>query len=420
MRITFLASGSRGDVQPYIAFGLGLQRAGHSVQVAAGLNYESFIREYGLGFQPMGGDFRSLMDAEGMRRVLEKSSVLNYWRDFSSSVRAEFGHFAQDAWEACRGSDAIVFSSLAVWGYSIAEKIGVPSLWAPLQPMNRTREFPSFLLSLQAGPWLNSFSHVFEEQIIWQSFREIANRWRRDTLGLKPFPFIGPYGILDRQHYPIVYGYSPTVLPKPRDWDDWIHVAGYWFLDHPTGWEPPAALVDFLASGPPPIYIGFGSMSNRRPEEVTRLVIDALALAKQRGVIATGWGGLEETRLPETIFKIDSIPHDWLFPQMSAVVHHGGGGTTAAGLRAGVPSIIVPFTVDQPFWAQRVYALGAGVKPIPRKQLTAERLAAAITQAVEDQELRTRAAALGECIRAEKGIDRAVEVFGKHVAAGAL
>ncbi len=220
---------------------------------------------------------------------------------------------------------------------------------------------------------------------------------------------------LYKQQKPAIYGISPNVLPKPPDWGDNIEITGYWFLDTPADWQPPKDLVDFLLAGPPPVYVGFGSMSIRNPEETTEIVIQALSRTKQRGLLATGWGGLKLADLPDNVFKIDSVPHDWLFSQMAAVIHHGGAGTTAAGLRAGIPTITVPFFVDQPFWGKRVAELGVGPQPIPRKQLSVERLAAAITTVVSDKELQRRVAVLGERIRTEDGVAKAVEVIQHHL-----
>lgn len=419
MRVTILALGSRGDVQPYIALGRGLCRVGHTVRIAANANYATFVGEHGLDYASMGGNFRELMDAEATHRLLEKSSRLTYFRDMNAALGSAFRQFAYDSLAAGEGSDAIIFSTVAVSGYGVAEKLQVPCFWAPLQPMSRTREFPSTLLAGRSlgGP-LNALSHRVEEQLIWQPFRSFVNQWRTETLGIPPFPFGGPFNLIEKRRLPHLYGYSPAVLPRPRDWPDWMHVTGYWFLDHSPDWQPPAALVDFLQAGPPPVYVGFGSMLSRDPKEMTRLVLSALALAKQRGILAVGWGALGEVELPETVFPLEMAPHDWLFPRMAAVVHHGGAGTTAAGLRAGVPSVIVPFTMDQPFWAQRVYDLGAGAAPSPRKKLTAERLAEAITHAVNDPELQRRAKELGERIRAEDGVANAVQAFEQHMHEG--
>ncbi len=188
-------------------------------------------------------------------------------------------------------------------------------------------------------------------------------------------------------------------------------MTGYWFLDPEEAWTPPADLAEFLQAGAPPIFIGFGSMSPRDPAAMMQVILQALARTQQRGIILSGWGGLHAADLPDAVYMLDSIPFSWLFPRVAAVVHHGGAGTTAAGLRAGVPSIIVPFFADQPFWGQRVADLGVGSQPIPRKQFTADRLAQAIEIAVTDQAMQQRAADLGAAIRSEDGIARAVEVI---------
>ncbi len=207
---------------------------------------------------------------------------------------------------------------------------------------------------------------------------------------------------------PTLYGFSPNVIPKPSDWGDHIEITGYYFLKD-SAWQAPIGLTDFLEAGSPPIYLGFGSMNTRNPEQTTDIVLEALARTKQRGLIVTGWGGLRKSDLPESVFKIEYAPHEWLLPRTAAIVHHGGAGTTGASLRAGVPTIVVPFFYDQPFWGHRVAELGVGPKPIPRKLLSVERLAAAITTAVTDKEMQKRARILGKRIQAEDGVGHAVE-----------
>jgi sterol 3beta-glucosyltransferase len=214
---------------------------------------------------------------------------------------------------------------------------------------------------------------------------------------------------------PNFHAYSQYVLPRPEDWPPNVHVTGYWFLDTDAGWTPPADLVEFLAAGEPPVYVGFGSMSDRNPEKNAGIVLEALAETGQRGVLHAGWGGLQAENIPDTVFAVEDIPHDWLFPRMAAVVHHGGAGTTAAGLRAGVPNITVPFFADQPFWGKCINRLGVGPPPIARDQLTPSRLANAIRQAVSDQEMQQRAGVLGEKIRGEDGVGTAVELIEVHL-----
>jgi sterol 3beta-glucosyltransferase len=217
---------------------------------------------------------------------------------------------------------------------------------------------------------------------------------------------------LDRQSdgrpIQVLHGVSRHVLPRPADWPPHAHLTGYWFLEDSGTWQPPAELADFLDAGDPPVYIGFGSMAGRDPRRVTGAVVEGLRLANVRGIIATGWGGLDGDDLPDTIMHITQAPHDWLFPRVSAVVHHGGADTTAAALRAGKPSVICPFIVDRFFWGRRMSALGAGSAPIPQKRLTAQRLAAAIRQVTTDAAVRATAAELGRRISQEDGVADAV------------
>jgi UDP:flavonoid glycosyltransferase YjiC (YdhE family) len=269
-----------------------------------------------------------------------------------------------------------------------------------------TRDFPSpFFPVASLGP-LNKASHQLLAKIGPAMYGGAIRAWRKEDLGLPPAR--GPLLVRGRP-VPMLYAYSEAIVPRPADWDANTIVTGYWFLDAPAGWQPPAALADFLAAGPPPVYVGFGSMFMAGGAETTRLVLQALALSGQRGVVATGWGGLTTAETaPSSVYFLDAVPHDWLFPRVAAVVHHGGAGTTGAGLRAGRPTIICPLVGDQPFWGRRVADLGVGPTPISKAKLTAERLAAAITQATTDDVMPQRAAALGERLRSEHGVGRAV------------
>jgi sterol 3beta-glucosyltransferase len=190
-----------------------------------------------------------------------------------------------------------------------------------------------------------------------------------------------------------------------------VHVTGYWFLGQSGDWQPPAHLLRFLEAGAPPVYVGFGSMSGTSGQERARIVVEALAKAGQRGVLVSGWGGLQADELPEDILMLDNVPHDWLFPHTAAVVHHGGAGTTAAGLRAGKPTVICPFIADQPFWGSVVHELGVGPEPIHQRGLSVENLASAITTTVTNAEMQRCAAVVGDKIRAEDGITTAIEVI---------
>lgn len=415
MQITVIAGGSRGDVQPYVALGKGLKEAGHTVRLLAPQDYQDLITTYGLEFFDMGGGVKTMAQNQ-IQDIVEQGNILKILAVTGKGAQQLARQSAINGLVAGAGSDLIIagFAGLSN-GFALAEKLRIPFLPAHLMPFTPTDEFPSVLTpQLPQTPltkWANGLSHRLTQQMMWQMLRSADNQARTQVLQMTPAPFWGPFASRQQQSQPILYGYSPHVIPPPRDWPDSIHVTGYWFLEPPVGWEAPPDLVNFLQAGPPPVYVGFGSMLSRKPEETADLVLKALALTGQRAVLSSGWGGLQKDNLPESVFMVGSIPHSWLFPKMAAVVHHGGAGTTGAGLRAGIPSIITPFFGDQPFWGHRVSQLRVGPKPIPRQRLTGERLAEAIRIAVSNTAIRKNAAHLGERIRAEDGIARAVTVI---------
>lgn len=413
MRFTLLAYGSRGDIQPYIALALGLQRAGHSVRLAAPHLFADFVTGYGLEFAPLAGDptqlVQGLVERGGWNPFRVARVIIDYTLPLARQIMA-------GVQAACQGTDAIIHSFLlTLAGHQAACEAGVPDFSAQILPIfTTTAAFPSPAFPvLPLGSIYNRLTHAFFNQSFWQGSR-LAYNWtvRRQDPSLPPltgWPFSPAY----RPRPPLFYGISPHILPPPAGAA--AVMTGYWFLEKPPAWQPPADLADFLASGPPPVYIGFGSMITRNTGHLLDVILAALAQTGQRAILLSGWGGLSRADLPPMIYPAEHIPHDWLFPQMAAIVHHGGAGTTAAALRAGVPSIIIPFTSDQPFWGWRVHHLGAGPQPIPHRRLTPTRLAQALTQATTSPAMQARAATLGRRIRAEDGVGRAVELIQTHL-----
>lgn len=200
------------------------------------------------------------------------------------------------------------------------------------------------------------------------------------------------------------------MIPKPKDWAQHISISGFYFLSLASSYTPDPELAAYLAAGPPPVYIGFGSIVVDDPDAMTQMIFEAVKIAGIRALVSKGWGGLgaDALGIPEGVFMLGNVPHDWLFQHVSAVVHHGGAGTTAAGIATGKPTVVVPFFGDQPFWGAMVARAGAGPLPIPYKQLTAEKLAAAITEALKPETL-AKAKELGASIKEENG----TEVGGK-------
>jgi sterol 3beta-glucosyltransferase len=320
----------------------------------------------------------------------------------------------RDARAAIDGAEMLVHGFLFTTGaHSFAREMGIPDVSVQIFPMFApTHAFPNVALAKIPPGSLSYFSHWFATQIFWYGGNGGYSRLRRRSPAGFPVRLYWPFTPSpDRALTPLLFAYSPTVLPSPAEWTvPNIHVTGYFFLDEAEGYQPPAALKEFLDTGDAPVCISFGSMVNRDAERIHWVVRDALKLTNQRGVFLSGWGGQRNGDGDANTLYLDSTPHDWLFPRCKVIIHHGGAGTTAAGLRAGKPNIIVPHTADQPFWGKRVHAIGAGPQPIPIKQLTTQRLVAALSE-VGDDTLRARAQETGRLIRLEDGVGEAVRVI---------
>ncbi len=406
MNITILTLGTRGDVQPYVALGLGLQRAGHAVRLVTDSGFAKFVMDYGLDFAPLETGLIQLIQSPEGKAALAGKGLMSLLKRMMPTLR----QMVEDCWAASQDSDAIVFHPKAMAGVHIAEKLNIPGFLAMALPAySPTTAFanPAFG-GADYGPLFNKLSYSLFTVGATLPYRRMVNSFRRNTLGLPPAK---DDATLRGRPVPKLYAYSEHVLPRPSDWGDEVHVTGYWFLPAPRSWQPSRELLAFLSAGAPPVYVGFGSMVARDGEAKSAIVLEAVKRTGLRAILATGWGGLTTAAVPRNVFMLDAAPHDWLFPQCAAVVHHGGSGTTAAGLRAGKPSVIVPFFGDQPFWGRRVEALGVGPAPIPQKKLTTDALAHAIQVATTDAGMARRAEALSAKICAEDGVGRAIEVI---------
>ncbi len=259
---------------------------------------------------------------------------------------------------------------------------------------------------------LNRASYLPIQLMLRASFGGVVDNLRRRRLGLPRRH--GRHDVLRRPDSgpaTVLQAFSRHLLPGRLDYPSRVHTIGFWYLPSPPDWTPSPELAAFLAGGPAPVYIGFGSMAGTDPRRMGRIVTEAVRQAGVRAVLATGWGGIRATGLPGTVHLLDQAPHDWLLPRMAAIVHHGGSGTTGAALAAGRPQVICPFVADQPFWAARAHAVGVAVPPQPPRRLTSDTLAAAIRLATTDEAMKATADEFGRRVRAEEGTGRAVTIL---------
>ncbi|MFF3603860.1 glycosyltransferase [Streptomyces sp. NPDC002463] len=391
MRILIITAGSRGDVAPFTGLGRRLLDAGHQVAVAAHPSFAALIAGCGLEHRTVPGDPEALI--RDWSRAASRAEAQALTRAYADGL-------ADGVADAVAGGADLLLTAHgpAPLARTAGAAYGVPVVGTYLVPSFATREFP--LPHARNAEGLDPEGNLAAGRDVLKRAEGVfagAVARLRDRLGL---PAGTPSAAGDIR--PAFHGYSPLVVPRPEDWPSGVHVTGYWWPARPDGWQPPAELVDFLQAGPPPVFIGFGSMAAGQGERLGELVGGAVRRAGVRAVVQAGWAGLVGPD-SDDVLAVGDVPHDWLFPRTAAVVHHAGAGTTAAGLRAGAPAVPVPVMYDQPFWASRLHALGVAPRPVPFADLTAEDLGDAITACVSDPSHRRRAAGLAHGLAAEDG-----------------
>ncbi|KMT05711.1 hypothetical protein BVRB_7g167190 [Beta vulgaris subsp. vulgaris] len=418
LQIVILIVGTRGDVQPFIAIGKKLQDYGHRVRLATHANFKEFVLTSGLEFFPLGGDPKVLAEY-----MVKNKGFLPSGPSEIPIQRNQMKEIIYSLLSACKDpdmdsnvpfrADAIIANPPAYGHTHVAEALKIPVHIFFTMPWTPTSEFPH-PLSRVKQPAGYRLSYQIVDSLIWLGIRDMINDVRKKKLKLRPVTYLsGSQG--SESDIPHGYIWSPHLVPKPKDWGPKVDVVGFCFLDLASNYEPPKALVDWLNAGPKPIYVGFGSLPVQEPQKMTQIIVEALEITGQRGIINKGWGGLGELAEPkESIYLLDNCPHDWLFPHCAAVVHHGGAGTTAAGLKAACPTSIVPFFGDQPFWGDRVHARGVGPAPIPIDEFSLDKLVEAIRYMLDPQ-VKQRAVELAKAMENEDGVTGAVKAFFKHL-----
>lgn len=410
MKITILTYGSRGDVQPFLPLSLRLMGQGHSVKLAAPFRFKNFIEQHHIDFAPLAGD------PEDLSRRLN-----NAGHNFVKLLQKLMNHAIEigaDVWrqteESCQEADLIIHAfTHSVGAHRLAREKNVPDIHIQTFPMfTPTGDYPNITMPHGLPRSWNRFTHQFSAKLTWWTsyigFEQVCRR-----AGLPKRKLYWPFDDDPlRPRTPILCAWGPSVLPAPSDWPTRVQVTGYYFFPPNDSYQLPAELLSFLQKRESPICITFGSMVNLDQERIDRIVREALKQTGHRGIILSGWSGVEKASSSDLLY-LEAAPHDWLLPQCKLVIHHGGAGTTTAGLLAGIPNIVVPFLEDQPFWGQRVHAIDAGPKPILVKRLSMEKLTRAIAEA-ESEALRKHTQALGQELRTEDGTGEVVKWIGKY------
>ncbi|ONK71017.1 uncharacterized protein A4U43_C04F3860 [Asparagus officinalis] len=419
LKIAILVVGTRGDVQPFIAVAKRLQEFGHRVRLATHVNFRNFVQSHGIEFYPLGGDPQIM--AGYMAR--NKGFLLSGPAEISMQLK-QLKEIIFSLLPACTAPDletgapfkaqAIIANPPAYGHTHVAEALGVPLHFLFTMPWTPTNEFPH-PMSCVPNSAANKLSYILVDLVVWLGIRGFINDFRK-KLNLPSIAYFSTYyGSIS--HLPTGYMWSPYLAPKPKDWGFLVDITGFCFLNLGTKYQPQRAFAEWIQQGPKPIYIGFGSMPLEDGKRTMNIILEALKETGQRAIIGRGWGDLGiSSDIPADVYLIEDCPHDWLFPQCAAVVHHGGAGTTATGLRSGCPTTIIPFFGDQFFWGDRIHERGVGPAPIPIYELNVERLSNAL-RFMLDPEVKLRTMELAKQIENENGVVAAVDAFHKHLPA---
>ena len=414
MRLTMICIGSTGDVRPYVLLGRELKQRGHDVAICAFADFAPLALNSGLRFYPLSGDAH-----EFIKSIMKPGTEgIAYMRQVLKVFRVILDPFLSDLQAACAEADAVIATFFGDVIQSLAEKRGIPFIQTNYFMMDPNRLAPiSSAPGLTVGPVWNLLSYRLAYLLVSLVEKYYLSGWRkaqgmpRRRLESKPHTFHCGHAV------PVLYAMSECLVPRPAEWNEHVYMTGFWMEPEQTAFAPSPELEAFLSREPKPVYIGFGSMTSGDMDHTLDLVVQAVRKSGVRAVLANGWGGGQTIR-DESVFTIQGfVPHSWLFRRVGAVVHHGGAGTTAAGLRAGKPTLVIPFGGDQPFWALRVRRMGLGPEPIPREKLTVENLASSLRELTTGPGYRAAAEAMAVRLRMENGVQNAADIIEKETTA---
>lgn len=411
MRVVLSSIGSRGDVQPLAALAAALSRAGADVLLAAPAEFRDLADEAGVSLRPLGAGFAHLARQQPLPTHGAGNPVA-VWHAFARTLQEVVSSSLEDTLAATEGADVVVASGMQFLAASAAERNGARYVYAALSPTAvRSSVYPPTLIAnFPPNAVLHRLGWAATEWLANNTLLALLNRARRG-IGLSAVSGVLPHVVYGGAH-PLLLPFSQHVCPPAADWPKGAGQTGYWVPTISPVFQPPEPVARFLDAGPPPVYVGFGTMPSPEPLRTLHRLLEAARRAGVRLLLGGDWRGLggEGARADaRALIAPGPIPHQWLFPRVAAVVHHGGAGTTAAGLLAGRPTLVIPHLGDQFFWGRRVHELQAGPRPLPFHALSAEALAPLLADLVGNDLYAQRSAQLSGELRAENGLSDAVE-----------
>lgn len=408
MKITLLAVGSTGDVFPMLCLSFRLKDLGYDITVATHGRFKHFLEGKNIKFHNIRVDPSTILKTiKGQSALNRSKNPFTAVKTFGSAASPFIDSIGIDCFEACKGADAIVYSTLSmIYAISINEVLKLPIAAVFVYPRNPTHEFPCPTFTDCYLPCVPNRSTYYLRSIIsLLATKKAFDAWRHSCLKLPPLSWNYLKKWNNNQTLTL-YAFSKYVIAKPRDWGKHLKIVGYFdmapLINYFENKSTIQKIHEFTKDGEKPVYIGFGSMINNDPGRITKIILDSLEELNLRAILSVGWGGLSDIDLPGNILKVDDVSNELLFPLARGIIHHGGAGTTGSALRYGLPSVIIPFFLDQGFWSQRVSALGAGITPSFSKNLTKQGFISSVRQLISDIKLRENAIRISKYIQSER------------------
>lgn len=414
MKVTFLTLGSRGDVQPYVALAKELIKNGHGALICTGITFKKFIQENGVDFHEATADLMAIMESEEGRKIFNGGNynIFKMIRFAKQVITPAYRKSMDDFLYASKGADLIIYHPKAIGAVDISDYLNISCIcMSPVPIMYPITEFPNFAISSKGnfGPFLNKLTYKpisFSES----SYIKEINDFRKKSLNLSKRKTGELTFKVNGRNIPIIYPISPFLFKEVESWKDRVFLSGFFFLNLEEA-KLDEKLENFLESGKAPIVISFSSMPLKNPTLFKKKLVKALKETNNRAVVLTGTSGMTFEG-EENIFAVEKAPHRLIFKRAKGIIHHGGVGTMSEALISGAPQLVMPFTVDQPFWAHKLYSKGYSINPLKEKELVTSDLIKALKE-MENEKYIKNAKDIKKIIEAEKGLENAVKYIEK-------
>jgi len=403
---------SKDEAHQYLAFCKELRKKGWRVGLLLHKQYEGIAQGYYDELFPLEGDPSAYLSSPRFKTAILSGSKLDIGKAIQEEMANSLATNMPIEWDAFKNfqPDAILsgFNTLSEF-MAMAQKAQIPVFLVVTSPINPTKQLaPPAVFSEPLGSGiLNKFVHWLSFKLVWASISTKINQFRKNL----ELPSQDDFQFEDIPQFCI---FSEHVVRRPTDWPQEVHVSGYWRENVPEGFNPPDSVNEFLTSGSRPFYIDFGNMPIQNEDSLTTEIIKVMDSLQMRAILGGSWVDQIKVPLPANILTIKEISYEWILKKCCVAIHDGEPGITGACFRTGLPQVIFPVLLEQPFWAWRASVVGVAPKTsLLLKDLTAEVLEKQIKDVIRNEMVREQTKIIAEKLHKENGMKNAADILEK-------